>query len=114
VTTQPVVLRVEPQGGGVRIALHVQPDLQWFEGHFPGTPLLPAVVQTGWAVAFARQHFDMPPRFLSMSNMKFMRFIMPGMRVALQLRYIAPRNELSFQYLEGEAVSASGRMRFGE
>ncbi len=113
-STRPVVLEVEPQGDGVRLALHVQPDLQWFEGHFPGTPLLPAVVQTSWAVAFAREHFDIPERFLSMSNMKFMRFIMPGMRIALRLRYSAPRGELSFEYLEGDAVSASGRMRFGE
>jgi hypothetical protein len=48
-----------------------------------------------------------------MSNMKFMRFIMPDTVVTLQLRYLADKGELSFEYREREQICASGRMGFG-
>ena len=47
-----------------------------------------------------------------MSNMKFMRFIMPDSVITLQLRYLADKGELSFEYREGEQMCASGRMGF--
>ena len=97
----------------VQLTLHVHRDLRWFEGHFPQVALLPGVVQTSWVVAFARQYFSMPQQFCSMSNMKFMRFIMPDTRVTLWLRYNAEKGELSFEYREREQICASGRMGFG-
>ncbi|HTP39207.1 MAG TPA: hypothetical protein VMI92_06490 [Steroidobacteraceae bacterium] len=111
--TEPEILKVERLAGEVRIWLRIQPELAWFKGHFPGTPLLPAVVQTSWAVAFARQYFPLPAEFRSLNNMKFMRFIMPGSEAQLRLRYHPAKQELEFAYRDGEAVSASGRMGFG-
>ncbi len=117
-TTDPEILEVMRQDGQARdrqitIRLRVQPGLEWFEGHFPEVALLPGVVQTSWVVQLGRRYFNLPPHFQSMSNMKFMRFIMPGTQVELHLKYQAAKGELAFEYCEGEAVCASGRMKFG-
>jgi 3-hydroxymyristoyl/3-hydroxydecanoyl-(acyl carrier protein) dehydratase len=110
----PEVVSVERLGDAVRLLLRIQPELRWFAGHFPGTPLLPGVVQTHWAVEFGRQIFALPPRFLSMTNLKFMRLILPNTRIGLYLSYGAEMRELTFLYTEGTADCASGRVRFGE
>jgi 3-hydroxymyristoyl/3-hydroxydecanoyl-(acyl carrier protein) dehydratase len=116
--TLPEVLAVERQrndlGEEVRLSLRIPPELAWFVGHFPGTPLLPGLVQTHWIVEFARQHYELPPHFLSMTNMKFMRLILPDARVDLRIRYVTAKGELSFEYREATAICASGRMRFGD
>lgn len=116
--TAPHILSVQKNEVGaadeVQLTLHVHPQLRWFEGHFPGLPLLPGVVQTAWVVEFARQYFSMPPQFRYMSNMKFMRFIMPDTSVVLRLRYSAEKGELSFEYREAGQLCASGRMGFAE
>ncbi|MGC3979830.1 MAG: hypothetical protein QM808_01045 [Steroidobacteraceae bacterium] len=121
---QPRVLEVvhppqqDANAAEVIIRLQVQPELRWFEGHFAAQPLLPGVVQTTWAVQFGRRYFSLPPNFLYMSNMKFMRFILPDAQVELRLRYSADKRELAFEYREataaGMAICASGRMGFGQ
>ena len=112
--TAPQILATTQQGDAVIISLRVQPELRWFQGHFPAVALLPGVVQTTWVVEFARRHFNLPAQFRSMSNMKFMRFILPGMAVTLHLRYNADKRELAFEYREADQVCASGRMGFIE
>lgn len=112
--TAPHILATTRSADQVEISLRVPAHLQWFEGHFPQAALLPGVVQTTWVVEFAQQHFQLPAQFRSMSNMKFMRFILPGAAVILRLRYAADKRELSFEYCQGTAICASGRMGFAE
>ena len=112
--TEPGVLSLTRVGDEARLALLIQPELCWFEGHFRGTPLLPGVVQTHWAVVFGRRQFVLPPYFISMSNMKFSRFILPGMQIELQLNYAAAKRELSFEYREAAATCSSGNLSFAE
>lgn len=108
----PQILAIERQADAVIVNLRIQPELPWFQGHFPAVALLPGVVQTTWAVEFARRHFELPAQFHSMSNMKFMRFIFPGALLTLQLRYRADKGELAFEYREANELCASGRMGF--
>ena len=82
----------------------------YFEGHFPEVPLLPGVVQIGWAVAFGRQYFELSSRFHSLMAVKFMRVIQPGASVSLKLWL--DDGALSFAFdADGHACS-SGRVHF--
>jgi 3-hydroxymyristoyl/3-hydroxydecanoyl-(acyl carrier protein) dehydratase len=112
--TEPELLALRRDADQVTLSLHVQATLSWFAGHFPEVALLPGVVQTHWAVTAAQRYFALPPRLVSMSNMKFMRFIFPGARIELQLRYAAAKREVTFEYREAGKVSASGRMTFAD
>lgn len=110
--TEPQVLAVKQLDNAAHIQLHVPPDLSWFVGHFPDVPLLPGVVQTTWAIEFGRRYLSLPPQFRSLSNMKFMRFILPDTRLELRLKFLPAKSELSFEYYEGAAVCSSGRIGF--
>jgi 3-hydroxymyristoyl/3-hydroxydecanoyl-(acyl carrier protein) dehydratase len=111
--SEPVILAVTQQDHAVQIRLHVQPELSWFVGHFTEQPLLPGVVQTNWAIESGRRYLSLPPQFRYLSNMKFMRFILPGTQLELRLQYFTAKSELYFEYHDGTAVCASGRVGFG-
>ncbi len=84
----------------------------YFEGHFPGCPILPGVVQVGWAIELARRHIPLSARFRSLAAVKFVRVIKPNVAVALRLAADGSLRELSFEYrLSGEPCS-SGRVLF--
>lgn len=110
--TEPEILALVPSVNEVRIDLYIPRELSWFEGHFPGCPLLPGVIQVTWAIEFGRKHLTLPPQFASLSTMKFMRFIVPDSRVTLRLAFDATRRELTFQYREANAVCSEGVVGF--
>lgn len=105
----PVVLaeRCDAQHG--EFDLRVDADCPWFQGHFTGQPILPGVVQIGWAAAFAERwkRDTAPARVLS--RVKFKRPILPG--AALRLRLEATGTDLHWEFLlrspDGSDASAS-------
>jgi len=113
-TTEPriVAMRVAHDASIVHIDLHVPNDLCYFEGHFPGCPLLPGVVQIHWAMQFGRQNFALPTRFSYLSKIKFMRVIAPGSPATLTLKFQAKSSELSFEYRVVDALCSSGTIGF--
>lgn len=107
----PQVHSTERTSDGVRLTLAVPATLEYFDGHFPGCPLLPGVVQIGWAIGLARQHLAVDGGFRSLSAVKFTRVIQPGATVDLLLE-LAAGPELSFEYqLDGLSCSG-GRVLF--
>lgn len=84
----------------------------YFEGHFPGCPILPGVVQVGWAIEFARRHIPFSARFRSLAAVKFMRVIQPNAAVTLRLAADASLRELSFEYRLPDGPCSSGRVLF--
>jgi len=97
----------------VQLDLEITPELDCFEGHFDGLPLLPGVTQLHWAVMFGRRHFPLPPRFTHMSAIKFVRVITPCCRLVLSLEFEATRGELRFRYDLGDMPCSSGSVGFG-
>ncbi|TBU76219.1 acyl-CoA synthetase family protein [Phytopseudomonas daroniae] len=108
--------RVEPscareEDGEWHLELDVPLDLAHFSGHFPGTPVLPGVVQIDWAQQFARALIsDLPPLFGGMEVLKFQQLVRPGDRLQLTLRFDRERNKLYFTFRNGEANCSSGRI----
>ncbi|HMN44781.1 MAG TPA: hypothetical protein PKE27_09425 [Povalibacter sp.] len=114
---EPVILlpeidSFERRPDGLNLQFVVPADLGYFAGHFPGVPLLPGVVQIGWAVELARQHVPFDAQFRALAGVKFMRVIQPGATVALQLAFDAAARELSFEYRCGGQPCSGGRALF--
>lgn len=101
---------VRPGAAGVRYLLYVHPSIRWFDGHFPGRPLLPGVVQVDWAVRCAALQGFSPADFAGLSGVKFPAPVTPGSVVALTLRAAADRVALRAETHAG--VCALGTVHY--
>ena len=81
----PVVLTASAGGSEARIRLDVNPELSWFNGHFPGQPVLPGVIQLHWAVLISRALFGLEGVPSEVKRLKFKRTIVPPREVDLLL-----------------------------
>ena len=84
-TPLPAYSELRRTGEAVTLALDLPADRPEIDGHFPGTPVLPAVAQVDWAIRFARANFRLPPRFSALRALKFLRIVQPPVRVTLEL-----------------------------
>ncbi|MBD8707944.1 AMP-binding protein [Pseudomonas sp. CFBP 13711] len=109
-TQAPDLVAQEQRDDEWRLELIVPLDLAHFPGHFPGTPILPGVVQVDWAMNLAQRLMDLPPRFAGMEVLKFQQLVRPGDRISLTLRFDPERSKLHFAYRNGEAACSSGRI----
>lgn len=91
----------------------IQPDLFYFEGHFPDTPILPGVVQLNWAIERGRKHFPVTGRFLRLEALKFQQPIMPEYVLDVELNWNAEKHALSFAIHSASGSHSSGRIVFG-
>ena len=106
----PQVLAQVETDGEWTLQLSIPPDLAYFSGHFPHTPVLPGVVQVEWAFNLGQQLLDLPTRFAGMEVLKFQQLVRPGDRVELHLRFDRERSKLYFAYRNGVAACSSGRI----
>jgi 3-hydroxymyristoyl/3-hydroxydecanoyl-(acyl carrier protein) dehydratase len=93
--------------------LQVPYELPIFRGHFPSRPIVPGVVQIGWAVEVARAEGLVAGAFTGISGAKFRRVLQPGMNLGLRLDGFDERRQLSFEYSLGSMVVSGGRVQFG-
>ena len=111
---QPLAVRRTPAGtplSSVELDFELAPDLTYLPDHFPGQPMLPGVVQIGWALRFAAREFGITMPFRRLAQLKFLHPIQPGRQVTLRLQRIADA-EVSFSYTTRQPCS-SGRLLFG-
>lgn len=106
----PKVLARHPQGDGIDLELHVPADCPWFEGHFESWPILPGVVQIGWAAWFAADWSGRETPPVVMDRVKFKRPITPNARLRLCLRRVGDRLHYEFLLMlpEGPVSASSG------
>ncbi len=73
-------------GGFVSRPYCFAPGFAGFDGHFPGAPILPAVVQIQTVVAMAGGHAGVPLRLSSVESAKFLSPIRPDEAILVRFR----------------------------
>ncbi len=68
---------------GLRWTFQVAADCPFFQGHFPGHPILPGVVALGWMLAAAERFLERPVSAAELLNVKFQVVIPPGAQLEL-------------------------------
>lgn len=109
----PEVLEQVEANGEWTLQLAIPPDLAYFSGHFPQTPVLPGVVQVDWALSLGQQLLKLPGPFAGMEVLKFQQLVRPDDRIELHLRFDQERGKLYFAYRNEAAACSSGRIVLG-
>jgi len=110
---QPRHRLLERNGGRAILELIAPRDLLYFDGHFPGRPILAGVVQLDWVIAFGRRYFDLPPSFRGVHALKFQRVIQPELPIRVELIHEPANCALFFRITSDTGTHASGRIVFG-
>ena len=92
--------------------IRVPPELVFLQGHFPGEPVLPGVVQVHWAIELASERFDLKPDFTAIEGLKFHRVIEPGAALRLVVEYDDAPGRMRFCYTSGGDTCSQGRVLF--
>ncbi|MBS1213497.1 MAG: AMP-dependent synthetase [Proteobacteria bacterium] len=108
----PEVLSLRREGESLALDLRVPERLAYLPGHFPGTPIVPGVVQIQWAVHFAREYLGLELPFGHMEVVKFKDLLLPGQQLTLLLRYQAESGKVKFSFRAGDREFSSGRLYF--
>lgn len=92
--------------------LRLDPGHLAFEGHFPGQPILPGVVQLDWAARLGAEVFGPLGDFCGLRSLKFQGLIEPGSEVELSLDYRPGQGTLSFTYAQDAVRKSVGTFLF--
>lgn len=107
----PLPRSLRSSGPGVFV-FEVEPEHPAFEGHFPGQPILPGVVQVDWALRLGAEAFGPFGAFLGLEQLKFQAVIVPREPLELRLAWDAAAGELVFAYSGAAGKKSSGFARF--
>lgn len=105
----PRIVREGREGEDWVRELEVPADLASIEGHFPGRPLVPGVVQLGWALDAAAAWLGRPPRLAGVETLKFPEPLQPGRRVRVAVSASEDGSRLRFRISSEGRVHAIGR-----
>lgn len=94
-----------------RLLLDISADLGWFQGHFPGTPVLAGVVQLHWAISVSRALFGFREVPVEIKRLKFMSIVTPPKALELVLDK-KNENEVQFEFSSSGQIHSLGRLIF--
>lgn len=98
--------------GELFLRCRIPPGLEYFNGHMPGRPVLPGIVQVHWAEAFGRRWLAVTGRFERLEVIKFQQVILPDYEVSITLAFDAGSGKLHFCYESDRGVHSRGRICF--
>ena len=91
------------------------PDgLRWFQGHFQGNPVLPAVVQTLEVLRLVTATWPDLVGLRRIVRAKFQKPIRPGDSLSLRLTRARGSNKAAFEYRRDQETCSSGTMEFDD
>lgn len=111
--TEPSIEALRVDSCKAELVLDVPEYLDCFEGHFPGVPIVPGVVQICWAVSIARRFLDLEGEFVGMHSLKFHQVIRPNDRLSLTLEYYEESGVLCFAFSSAQGRLSRGHILLG-
>jgi 3-hydroxymyristoyl/3-hydroxydecanoyl-(acyl carrier protein) dehydratase len=100
--------RVAGSSSVVRV-LQVRDGIDGLEGHFPGSPVVPGVVQIQWVIHTARRLVGGMPSVGRFEGLKFKALIRPGQRVEVAASLSESGDSIQFRISCGKTIFSSGR-----
>jgi 3-hydroxyacyl-[acyl-carrier-protein] dehydratase len=104
-------VRKADDGDVLTAEVHIPPGSRWFDGHFPGAPVLPGIAQLGMVFDLIRYAFNQPIRVSEVSRVRFKQIVGPDDRLAVTAvpRPARPGSYV-FRITKGNELVCSGTM----
>lgn len=94
-----------------QLVFTLDPQLSYFEGHFPDQPILAGVVQLNWAIELAKTHLDLAgSEIKAIEVLKFQQLLTPNTQVTLTLEQ-KDHKKFTFSFQSATGNHASGRIK---
>ena len=84
-------------------------DSTYFNGHFPGHPILPGVIQIYFVLSLIKQYFNMETNDYHVLKLKFSSLILPDTPIHFELKRDT-ENEFSFNYFDNDKKYSNGKI----
>ena len=110
----PITLDESRHPRSIARRLEVPENLSCLEGHFPGQPILPGLVQLRWAFDCAREWLGAPVPIATMEALKFRAVLRPGDRFTLTLELSPPGDWLRISLEDDGRIFTTVRCRLSE
>lgn len=111
-TAWPQFISLDQSGDSVELLLRVNPELDYFNGHFAEQAVLPGVVQIHWAAQLA-QHFFQLGEFVASPSVKFNSMVLPDTELTLELKFSPAKQQARFSFYNADHKFSSGSLQFG-
>lgn len=85
-------------------------DASWFDGHFPGWPVLPGIAQLGMVYELVRHALDGPVQVVEVSRVRFKQRIAPDDRLTVVAELRSDSGRYAFRITRGDEVVCTGTM----
>jgi 3-hydroxymyristoyl/3-hydroxydecanoyl-(acyl carrier protein) dehydratase len=108
----PEIISESVDSNRAEFEFRVPQELVYLQGHFPGEPVLPGVVQVHWAIQLASERFGIKTAFTGMEALKFHRIIEPETVLKLTIEVAEETGKLYFTYASDAGVHSQGRVLF--
>ena len=110
VTQYSKVNLIEKTETSVTLELSIPETSPYFDGHFPGFPILSGAAQVDLVVRFAEEHFCITIDISKIKRIKFSNIIRPDNQLVLFIK--SDKGNIVFKIAspEGETVYSSGTM----
>lgn len=100
--------------GKLSAEVYIPADSKWFDGHFPGNPVLPGIAQLGMAFELIGIMLGTSLHAKEVSRVRFKQMILPGDRVVVSAERKTKREGLfAFRITKDDELVCSGNMTVG-
>ncbi|MCF6300475.1 MAG: hypothetical protein L3J52_05085 [Proteobacteria bacterium] len=103
---------IEESEDNLNVQLFLKQNMDAFDGHFSGLPILPAVAQLYIVEKIAKTHFVNLGCFTAMHQVKFMNPISPGGVIEIALCWRPLKGLLTFAYILENEIKSKGRLQY--
>ena len=103
-------IRKQSQLGEFSADILIPADSDWFDGHFPGNPVLPGIAQLGMVFEVLGRMIEGDVQVMQVQRVRFRQMILPGDRVVVGVQPKPDKNGLhAFRILkDGEVICTGG------
>lgn len=108
--TDPIIHGIELSKDKLKMNLYFLEESSYFNGHFPGCPILPGVIQTHFVFKYLKDFYGIAPEKYSINKLKFSNLILSKQKVNLTINRHSDY-EFSFSYINSDKISSSGNIR---